>query len=102
MLAAITDGLTIRRILAIRSILALVGLPTEPLQIAPAREPPQQVFAPGQSPTRPQHDSLPALGLAHDVEHRTARAASLEHTVLWSTGQSNRRRTFPNSIQRVS
>jgi hypothetical protein len=33
------DGVTIRR------ILAHVGLPTEPLPLAPAREPPQQVFA---------------------------------------------------------
>jgi hypothetical protein len=39
MLAAITDALAIRR------ILAHLGLPTEPLPIAPAREPPQQVFA---------------------------------------------------------
>jgi hypothetical protein len=39
MLAAITDGLTIRR------FLAHLGLPTEPLPISPTREPPQQVFA---------------------------------------------------------
>jgi hypothetical protein len=39
MLAAITDALAIRR------ILAHLGLPTEPLPIAPAREPPQHVFA---------------------------------------------------------
>jgi len=39
MLAAISDGRTIRR------ILAHLGLPTEPLPIAPAREPPQAEFA---------------------------------------------------------
>ena len=39
MLAAITDGLVIRR------ILTHLGLPTEPLPIAPAREPPQREFA---------------------------------------------------------
>ena len=39
MLAAITDGPTITR------ILAHLGLPTEPLPIAPAREPPQLEFA---------------------------------------------------------
>jgi hypothetical protein len=38
MLAAITEASTIRR------ILAFLGLPTEPLPIAPAREPPQAAF----------------------------------------------------------
>ena len=39
MLAAITDGPTITR------LLAHLGLPTEPLPVAPAREPPQLEFA---------------------------------------------------------
>ena len=39
MLAAITNGLVIRR------ILTHLGLPTEPLPVAPAREPPQREFA---------------------------------------------------------
>ena len=39
MLAAITNGPTIRR------LLAHLGLPTEPLPVTPAREPPQLEFA---------------------------------------------------------
>ncbi len=42
MLAAISDGQMIRRILV---VLRLSGLPTEPLPIAPAREPPQAELA---------------------------------------------------------
>jgi len=42
MLAAISDGRMIRRIVV---VLRLSGLPTEPLPIAPAREPPQAVLA---------------------------------------------------------